>query len=73
MCNIYVYNIHIHTYKHLHAITISEKRGQQFEGECSGVSGRIWREEKERIVIIFLKYYLCGKQTNIILKVQMQN
>lgn len=31
------------------------KREQEFEGECGGVNGRVWREEREgRNVIIIL-------------------
>lgn len=41
------------TYKH--AITISEKRGQEFEGKQGEVYGRVQREEREgRNLVILL-------------------
>ena len=35
----------MHTY--LHATTIKEKRGHEFEWQQGGVYGRVWTEERE--------------------------
>lgn len=35
-----------YTYKHLHKITISEKRGYELEGEQEGIYGKSWKKGK---------------------------
>lgn len=48
-----------YTYKHLHKITISEKRGYELEGEQGGIYGKSWREEREgRNAIISQNKYI---------------
>lgn len=36
----------------MYAITTSEKRSHEFEGEWGGVYGRFWRKEREGINVV---------------------
>lgn len=39
---------------HMHAITVNERRGYEFEGEWEGVYGTLWREERQGIKVLIL-------------------
>lgn len=39
---------------HMHAITVNERRGYEFEGEWEGVYGTLWREKKQGIKVLIL-------------------
>lgn len=38
----------------LHAITINEERGHEFDGEWGMIYGRVWDEERKQCVITTL-------------------
>lgn len=39
---------------HMHAITVNERRGYEFEREWEGVYGTLWREKKQVIKVLIL-------------------
>jgi hypothetical protein len=41
-------------YIYLHTITISEKRGHEFEGASGGLVRRVWRAGRERRNVIII-------------------
>ena len=41
-------------YKHMHAVTISEKRDHEYEENQRDVCGKVWREEREERHVIKL-------------------
>ena len=49
MCLKYICNTYIH------AITINEKRGHDFEGGWGGLHGRAWREGSEGRNVVVVK------------------
>lgn len=42
----------------MHAITLTEKRGLEFEGEWGGIHGSVWREEIEGRNVVLSKIKL---------------
>lgn len=44
----------MYTYTCMHAITVSETMGYEFEGVQEGAYGRFWREKRQKNIIIML-------------------
>lgn len=56
-------NICVYTNTYMHAITIDEKRGHEFEGDQEGVYERVWREEGEGRNVVKNTFSKTNEQT----------